>query len=139
MVCIFFVQVHPAERADTVLVARTRAELDDHLDLLLENSHPLAMLWTESERFEVSWGVFGRTKFDTPSWALFYIEDFPDVSPATDGRVWVTQRTKGFDGIDELDGNFEVFSDPESITSSDVNVFEVYVIGTQHTKSALKA
>jgi hypothetical protein len=108
----------------------------------LENSHPLAMLWAETERFEMSWGVFGRTKYakyDTAPAALFYIQVFPDVSPATDGRVWVTQRTKGFDGIDEFNGNFEVFSDPESITSSEVNVHEVYVIGTQHTKSALKA
>lgn len=134
MVCIFFVQFHPADRADTVLVARTRAELDDHLDLLLENSHPLAMLWAETERFEDHWGVFGRTTNDPL--ALFYIQDFPDVSPAADGRVWVT-RTIEF-AINLHNAKFDVFSDPESITSSEVNVFEVYVIGTQHTKSALK-
>lgn len=124
-------------RADTVLVARTRAELDDHLDLLLENSHPLAMLWAETERFEMSWGVFGRRYMhDTRSSALFFIQDFPDVSPAADGRVWVTRTIEFANNLHNA--KFEVFSDPELITSSEVNVFEVYVIGTQHTKSALK-
>ena len=136
MVCIFFVHFPPSERADTVLVARTRAELDDHLDLLLENSHPLAMRWAEAERFEEHWGVFGRTTNDPL--AMFYIQDFPDVSPAADGRIWVTRRTKMF-ANNLHNGIFEVFSDHESITSSsDVDVHEVYVIGTQHTKSALK-
>ena len=120
MVCIFFVQFPPSERADTVLVARTRAELDDHLDLLLENSHPLAMLWA-----------------DTRSSTLFHIQDFPDVSPAVDGRVWVTRTIEFANNLHNA--KFEVFSDPELITSSEMNVFEVYVIGTQHTKSALKA
>jgi hypothetical protein len=137
MVCIFFVQFHPKERTDTVLAARTRAELDDHLDLLLENSHHLGMHWFEAERFELDWGVFGRPKTDALSSALFYVQDFLDVSPAADGRVWVAHHPKVLDN-NSYNGKFEVVSDPESITSSEVDVFEVYVIGTQHTKSALK-
>jgi hypothetical protein len=93
---------------------------------------------SQTERFEEHWGVFGRRYMhDTRSSTLFYIQDFPDVSPAVDGRVWVTRTIEFANNLHNA--KFDVFSDPESITSSEVNVFEVYVIGTQHTKSALKA
>lgn len=128
--------------AELVLVARTRKELDDHLLLLLREDHPLLVPREAGENYPCEWGDSWVYVPEDGSFCLdFFLQEFPDVVPPSDGRVWVVHDLEErFDVSYCYNDMFKVVTDPASyVYDSHKDVFEVYVLGTQHTKSAIKA
>jgi hypothetical protein len=142
MVCVFL-WAHATEAAaggawtSEVLVARDRDALEAHLDTLIGEEHPMAMRFEEAER-HVSWA---KEDPDFDCWYgrkgdEFRLQIFPDVPVSSDGRVWVTSKSFR---RDKYPGLLFVATDkrPEAV-DSDSEVFEVFILGTQLSKSASK-
>lgn len=127
---------------ELVLVARTREELDDHLLELLSQDHPMLVLREAGENCPCGWGDSWDYVPEDGSFRLdFFLQEFPDVVTPSDGRVWVVHDLdQRFDNSYCYNDMFKVVTDPASYgDDSHKDVFEVYVLGTQHTKSATKA
>jgi hypothetical protein len=141
MVCVFL-WTRAAEAAaggawtSEVLVARDRDALGAHLDTLIEEEHPMAMLFEEAEPL-VSW-----TKED-PDFGCWYgrkgnefrLENFHNVPVSSDGRAWVTLKSSR---SDKYPGFLLVATDKRPETDGNSEVLEVFILGTQLSKSASK-
>lgn len=144
MVCAFL-WVHAADggaRTSEVLVARDRDALEAHLDTLLREEHPMAMRFEEAERREFSVDLKEDPDFDywfDEKGNQFVMQKFPDVPVSSDGRAWVTSRSWSFRGTKNFYFSVLVTTDkrPEAV-DSDSEVFEVFILGTQLSKSASK-
>lgn len=126
-------------RTIEVLVARDRDALEAHLDTLLREEHPMAMRFEEAERRE----FVEPESCDFDDWVdqngnQFVMQNFPEVPVSSDGRAWVTIRWWNFRGAKNLYFS-QVKTDkrPEAV-DSDSEVFEVFILGTQLSKSASK-
>ena len=146
MVC-GFLWAHTAAAADggartiEVLVARDRDALEAHLDTLLREDHPMAMRFEEAERREFVRPKKEPTDFDDwfdQNGNQFVMQNFPEVPVSSDGRAWVTIRWWSLRGTKNLYFS-QVKTDkrPEAV-DSDSEVFEVFILGTQLSKSASK-
>jgi hypothetical protein len=143
MVCVFL-WTHSAgggARTNEVLVARNRDALEAHLDTLLREEHPMAMRFEEAERYEFSVDLEEDPDFDywfDGKGNEFIMQIFPNVPVSSDGRAWVAC---GWWGVrsDKYPGFISVTTDkrPETDGNSEV-LFEVFILGTQLSKSASK-
>jgi hypothetical protein len=142
MVCVFLWTHNEFNVAQTkeVLVTRDRDALEAHLDTLLRQEHPMAMRFEEAERYESSEDPEEDPDFDY--WCdsegnYFMMHLFPEVPVSSDGRAWVacTRWTVFGTPFPAL----KVTTDKRpDVTDTLTEVFEVFILGTQMSKSALK-
>jgi hypothetical protein len=140
MVCVFVWQRRDGTvTISEVLAARNRDELEAHLDRLLREAHPMAMRYEESFQFEYS-NDFGEDLhydfWSNSNGSSFIMQDFPKVHVPSDGRVWVVPMTVE---IHKSLTACSVFTDkrPDPV-EGEGEVFEVFILGTQLSKSASK-
>jgi hypothetical protein len=136
MVCVFlWTRAEAAAgvaRTNEVLVARDRDALYAHLNTLIEEEHPMAMRFEEADH-HVSWV---EDNPDLDYWydkkgSEFVLQNFPNVPVSSDGRAWVVCKRWGIRN--------SVFTDkrPDPV-EGEGEVFEVFILGTQLSKSASK-
>jgi hypothetical protein len=141
MVCVFL-WAHTAfdgARTNEVLVARNRNALEAHLDTLLREEHPMAMRFEEAERYEFSVDLEEDPDFDywfDGKGNEFIMQNFPSVPVSSDGRAWVACRRWGvrMKNFPSLLATTDMRPEADVMTE----VFEVFILGTQLSKSASK-
>jgi hypothetical protein len=143
MVCVFLwartaAAAFDCARTNEVLVARDRDALEAHLDTLLSEEHPMAMRFEEAE-LHVGWAE------EDPDFDYWYdrkgnefiMQNFPNVPVSSDGRAWVACKSWGIRS-DKYPGFIFVATDKRPETDGNSEVFEVFILGTQLSKSASK-
>jgi hypothetical protein len=144
MVCVFL-WAHTAAAADggarttEVLVAPDPGELVAHWNAMLREDHPMALRFKEAsyELLESEDGEPGLDCWYDGKGNEFARRNFPEVPVSSDGRAWVVcrwQRGRYRLHIDSL------FVTTDKVPEGDGNseVFEVFILGTQLSKSASK-
>jgi hypothetical protein len=116
-----------------VLVARDRDALEAHLDTLLREEHPMAMRFEKAERDEY---LDFEYWCDSEEGNHFMLQIFPEVPVSSDGRAWVA--CTWWDLLNPSFPALFVTTYKRPDVSDRTEVFEVFVLGTQMSKSALK-
>jgi len=102
----------------------------------------MLVLREAGENYPCEWGDSWVYVPEDGSFLLdFFLKEFPGVVTPSDGRVWVVHY------LEERFYNSWCHNDMFNVLTdlvfygddSHKDVFEVYVLGTRHTKSALKA